>query len=235
MTSTTRLARTAGLYYLVVAVLGAFAHIVRAQVYRAGDAAATTAKIQESTDLVRFSFVADLVQATFLVFTVLALHRLLRHVDTNLARAMVVFVAVAVAITSLNLVHQLGAILVVADPAYAAAFGVDGSEALVLLLMDLQHYGYLIAQIFFGLWLFPLGMLAWRSGMFPRLISVLLVGASICYLLDVVLQFLAPSAADVVNPVLITLFSVAEGSMLLFLLIKGVLTSGSVSRERVLV
>ena len=233
MPSTTRLARTAGLYYLVVAVLGAFAHIVRSQVYRAGDAAATAANIQESADLVKLSFVADLVQTAFFVFTVLALFRLLRHVDTNLARAMVVFVALAVAITSLNLVHQLGAILVTTEPAYATAFGLDGREALVLLLMDLQHYGYLIAQIFFGLWLFPLGILAWRSGMFPRIISVLLVTASTSYLLDVVLQFMAPGVADVINPVLVTLFSVAEGSMLFFLLIKGVLTPKPVLREPV--
>ncbi len=48
-----------------------------------------------------------------------------------------------------------------------AAFGAAGSNALVLLLLDLQHYVFLIAQIFFGLWLIPLGSLVVRSGMFP--------------------------------------------------------------------
>jgi Domain of unknown function (DUF4386) len=57
-----------------------------------------------------------------------------------------------------------GALLVATDPSYATAFG-GGSDALVLLLVDLQHYGYLIAQNFFALWLFPLGLLAYRSGM----------------------------------------------------------------------
>jgi Domain of unknown function (DUF4386) len=174
--------------------------------------------------LVNYSFVADLVQATFLVFVVMTLYRLLHHAGKNVARAMVIFVVIAVAIICLNMVHQLGALLVATDPGYAAAFGVQGSDALVLLLLDLQHYGYLVAQIFFGMWLFPLGLLAIRSSMFPRLLAQLLMVASASYLIDVLLQFLAPELADAVNPLLVTLFSVAEGSMLLYLLIRGVRT-----------
>jgi len=227
MKPTQRLARTAGLYYLVVAVLGAFAHIVRAKVYVPGDAMTTAANVLENADLVRYSFVADLVQATFLLFVVLALHRLLEHVDTRVARAKVIFVVVAVAVTSLNMVNQLGALLVATDPSYAAAFGTNGAQALVMLLLDLQHYGYLIAQIFFGLWLFPLGLLAWRSGMFPRVIAALLVTASTFYVVDVALAFVAPAAAAAIDPALVVLFTVAEASMLVFLLAKGVLSRRS--------
>ncbi len=233
MQSTKRLARTAGLYYLVVAVLGAFAHIVRAQVYVAGDAVTTAARVVENADLVRYSFAADLVQATFLVFVVMTLYRLLHHVGKDVARAMVVFVVIAVAIICLNMVHQLGALLVATDPSYAAAFGVDGADALVYLLLDLQHHGYLVAQIFFGLWLFPLGLLGWRSGMFPRPIAALLVVASTAYLLDVALQFLVPDLAATVNPGLVALFVLAECSLLVFLLAKGVKTIQPATHERV--
>ncbi|USQ75647.1 DUF4386 domain-containing protein [Ornithinimicrobium cryptoxanthini] len=224
MDSQKRLARTAGLYYLVVAVLGAFAHVVRALVYVPGDAAASAENIVAKASLVNYSFVADLVQATFLVFVVMTLYRLLHHAGKNVARAMVIFVVIAVALICLNMVHQLGALLVATDSAYAAAFDSQGSEALVLLMLDLQHYGYLIAQIFFGLWLFPLGLLAIRSGMFPRLLGQLLMVASVGYLLDVALQFLAPEFADAVNPALVTLFVVAEGALLVYLLVRGVRT-----------
>jgi hypothetical protein len=109
--------------------------------------------------------------------------------------------------------------------AYASAFGAEGSDALVLLLLDLQHNGYLIAQIFFGLWLFPLGLLAYRSGLFPRLIGALLMLGSVSYLIDVVLQFLVPDLADAVSaPILIPVVILAEVSMLGYLLIKGVST-----------
>jgi hypothetical protein len=224
MNSQKRLARTAGIYYLVVAVLGAFAHLVRARIYVPDDAAASAENVVANAELLNYSFVADLVQATFLVFVVMALYRLLHQVNENVARAMVIFVVIAVAIICLNMVHQLGAILVATDPSYAAAFGVEGSEALVLLLLELQHHGYLIAQIFFGLWLFPLGLLAYRSKMFPRLLGQLLMVASAGYLLDVALQFLAPELAATVNPVLVTLFAVSEGSMLIYLLVRGVRT-----------
>jgi hypothetical protein len=189
--------------------------------------------VVENADLVRYSFAADLVQATFLVFVVLTLYRLLHHAGKDVARAMVVFVVIAVAIICLNMVHQLGALLVASDPTYAAAFSVDGGDALVYLLLDLQHHGYLLAQIFFGLWLFPLGLLAWRSGMFPRAIAALLMIASTAYLIDVALQFLAPGLATTVNPGLVALFVLAECSMLVFLLAKGVKTVQPATHELV--
>jgi len=135
---------------------------------------------------------------------------------------MVIFVVVQVGITCLNMVHQLGALLVATDPSYASTLGTEGSDALVLLLLDLQHNGYLVAQIFFGLWLFPLGLLAYRSGMFPRPLGVVLMFATIAYLLDVVLQFLAPELAGAVNPLVIVVVTLSEVSMLAYLLIKGV-------------
>jgi hypothetical protein len=222
--SARRLARTAGVLYLGVAVLGGWAHQgVRSMVYVPGDAAVTANNVVEHASLVRYGFVADLVQATLMLFVVLALYKLLQHAGRPVARAMVVLVIVSTAITSLNLVNQFGAVLVATDPSYAAAFGADGSDALVLLLLDLQHHGYLIAQIFFGLWLFPLGLLAYRSGLFPRPIGIGLMVGAVAYLIDVPLQFLAPELADTISPVvLIPIVIVAEVAMLIYLLTKGV-------------
>lgn len=222
MNSPKRVARTAGLYYLIVAIFGGFAHIVRVNVYAPGDAATTAENVVANASLVRLSFVADLVQATFAVFLVMALHQLLQHVNKAVARAMVIFVVLQVGITCLNVVHQLGALVVATENSYASALGTDGSNALVLLLLDLQHSGYLVAQIFFGLWLFPLGLLAYRSGMFPRPLGVILMLACAAYLVDVPLQFLASGIADAINPVVVALVTISEVSMVGYLLIKGV-------------
>ena len=225
MSAPQRLARTAGVYYLVVAVFGGFAHAVRTQIYVPGDATTTADNVAAHADLVRFSFAADLVQATFAVFLVMALYRLLRHVQPSMARAMVVFVVLQVGITCLNLVHQFGALMVATRSSYSNGFGDEGTDTLVLLLMELQHNGYLVAQIFFGLWLFPLGLLAYRSGMFPRALGVLLMVATGAYLVDATLQFLAKDVADVVSgPALIPVVIVAEVWMMAYLLIKGVHT-----------
>ncbi|GAA1018171.1 hypothetical protein Aple_033770 [Acrocarpospora pleiomorpha] len=224
MDSPKRLARAAGVFYLIVAILGGFAQVVRLDVFAPGDAATTVANVVANASLVRMSFVADLTQATFLLLVVMSLYRLLRHVNKSVAHAMVIFVVVAVAVICLNMLHQLGGLLVATDPSYAGAFGPEGSPALVLLLFDLQHSGYLIAQIFFGLWLFPLGLLVYRSGMFPRPLGVTLMVATGFYLLDVALQFLAPELAGVVNPLVVVVATVSEVSMLAYLLIKGVKT-----------
>jgi len=234
MTSPKSVARTAGLLYLVVAVVGAFAHFfVRARVYVPGDAATTAANVQANASLVRVGVVADLVQATCFLFVGMSLYRLLQHVDPSVARAMVLFVAVTVGIICLNMVHQLGALLVATDPSYATAFGAEGADALVLLLLDLQHYGYLIAQIFFGLWLFPLGLLAYRSALFPRPLGILLMLGTLSYLVDVLLQFLAPELADAISALVLAPATLGEVSMLLYLLIKGVRTVLPADRELV--
>ncbi len=221
--SPVRLARMAGLLYLVVAIFGAFAMIVRVNVYKPGDAAATAANIVANPTLVRLSFVADLVQALVWLVLAVTLYRLFAHAGKNIALAMVVFVAVSAAITSLNMVNQLGALLVATNHSYVTAFGADGSHALVLLLMDMQHYGYLISQLGW-LWLFALGLLGYRSGMFPKWLSVLLMLGTVCYVMDALTRFLNPSFADTSAAIFVLPEIVCEVSLLAYLLIKGVRT-----------
>jgi hypothetical protein len=222
MRSPQRLARIAGLFYLVVGIGGGFAGAyVPAKVYMPGNAAATAHNVVANAGLVRAGAVADLVQATFFLFTAMALYLLLERVNKNVARAMVTFVAISVAMMCLNTVHQLGALHVATDASYADAFGARGSDVLVLLLLDLWHYGVLSAQIFFGLWLLPLGYLVYTSRMFPRVLGVFLALGCAGYLVDVFAQLLAPDLAAVLGPYLITPAAVAEIAMVLWLLVKG--------------
>ena len=222
-TDAVRLARKAGLLYLVMAVFGGFAHIIRLRVYVPGDAAATASNLVANASLVRLSFVADLLQALVWLCLALVLHRLFAHTNTYLARAMVISVVTSVAIASLNMVHQLVALLVVTTPSYATAFGPVGSDGVALLLMDLQHYGYLIAQLSW-LWLFALGLLGYRSGMFPRPLALVLMMSTVCYLVDALLQFLAPGVLHIPTAVFAIPETLSEVSLLLYLLIKGVRT-----------
>ncbi|TDC80074.1 DUF4386 domain-containing protein [Micromonospora sp. KC606] len=216
-----RLARIAGLLYLITGVCGAFAEIVRATVYKAGDAVTTAANVATHAGLVRASVVADLVAVPTGLFTAMALYLLLRHVHANAARTMVAFLAVAAAMMALNLAHQYQA-LQVSDAAHTGPFSGQGSDALVLLMLDLHHHGYLMTQIFFGLWLLPMGYLVYRSGMIPRVIGVLLAVGCFGYLVDTFARFTAPDLGAALSPYAVTPAAVAEVSMLLWLLIKGV-------------
>ena len=225
MTSPKRLARIAGLLYLLNGIFAGFAFgYVVAKVYVAGDAATTAANVVANAGLVRVGVVADLAQATIWVFLALTLAKLLEHVHRNAAREMVVLVAVGAAIVCLNDVFQFESVRVATDPSYAVALGGAGSSAVVLLLLEIHHYGFLVAQIFFGLWLVPLGYLAWKSGLFPKILGVLVVVGGVCYLVGLLAVFLCPDYGEKTN-VLVTIPSaIAEIAMVLYLLVVGVKT-----------
>ena len=223
MPSERTLARIAGSLYLVVAVGGMFAElVVRSRIVEPGNAAATADNIRASATLFRAGFAADLVQAIFFLFTAMALYLLLRHVQELLARAMVVFVAVSVAIMSLNLLNQWVALQVATGEGPAGAWGPGVADALTGLFAEMQHGGYLIAQLFFGLWLLPLGYLVLRSGWFPKVVGVLLVVGCFGYLVDLFVQFLAPGIADGIELFVLAPAAVGELLLVAWLLVKGV-------------
>jgi hypothetical protein len=223
MSSSKRLARIAGLFYLLVAIFGGFAEgFADLKLYAAGNAAATAANILADPGFVRLTVVAHLLDAVFFVLTAMALYDLLQYVNVSVARAMLVFVALAVSIITLDAVFQFEGLQVAINGSYVTAFGAAGSNALVLLLLDIQHYGTLAAQVFFGLWLAPLGYLAYKSGLFPKLLGIFLMIACVSYLADLFTAFLNPDLSEVIHGFLAIPPTIAEVWMLVYLLGKGV-------------
>lgn len=222
-TSPRRLARIAGVLYLLVGIFGGFAEgFVEPKMYAAGHAATTAGNLVANSGLIRMGIVADLFQATLFVFLGMTLYLLLKHVHKSAASALVVIVAIATSIMCLNAVFEFEGLRVATDGSYAAALGTQGSNALALLLLDTQHYGLLIAQIFFGLWLVPLGYLAYKSGMFPRALGVLLIAGAVCYLVDLLTAFLVPDFAQKIHQFVVIPSAIAEISMVGYLLVVGV-------------
>jgi hypothetical protein len=235
MNSPNRLARIAGVLYLAVGIFGAFAEaFVDLKMYAAGNAAATAGNVVANAGLVRMGVVAHLLDGTCFLFLALTLYILLKHVHKSVARAMVVLVALATGIMCLNAVFLFEGLRVATDSSYAAALGTAGSHALVLLLLDTQHYGTLIAQVFFGLWLVTLGYLAYKSsGMFPKWLGVLLIVGGVCSLVDLLALVLVPDVGQKITPDLpgthhtfvgVIPPAMAQISMVLYLLVIGVKT-----------
>jgi hypothetical protein len=223
MDSPKRLARTAGVFYLLVGIFGGFAEgFVYPALYVAGDATATAANLVANPGLVSIGVVSDLLDQVFFVLLALALYRLLRHVHQGAARSMVVFVVLAAAITCVNVIFEFEGMRIATGAVDVSSLGGQGPNALVLLLLDAQHYGIFVAQIFFGLWLAPLGYLVYKSGWFPKLLGILLIVAAASYLVDVFAAFLLPELSSAIHGFLGIVPAIAEISMLLFLLIFGV-------------
>ncbi|ADD43704.1 DUF4386 domain-containing protein [Stackebrandtia nassauensis] len=228
MTSPRTLARIAGGLYLAVAVFTSLAGLVNTGIVTPDDATATTRDIAESATLFRLAFAAELVGAVFFLLTGVALYRLLNHVGRLTAAVMVGFVAIGVAIQTLNLVNQQAALRIATGPGHAEAFGEAGTRQLTMLFADLQHDGYLIAQTYFGLWLLPLGYLVHRSGYFPKALGVLLVIGCLGHLTDVFTRFLAPEFGARISLFALTPAAIAELSFVAWLLVKGAKASTAV-------
>lgn len=220
--STRRLGRLAGLLYLVVLVTGAPPELlVRVPIAAEDGAAAVADAIRDSADLFRLAAFSDLVNIVAFLGVALVLYGLLRRVHGGAARAMLVFNAVSVAIMALNTVNHLAAWLFATSDDLAASMGAATADGLAATFLELHGIGFSIAEVFFGLWLFPLGWMLWRSRAVPRPIAGLLVVGTVGYLANVTATLLSPSLSHDLVPVLTTPSAIAETALLLWLLVRG--------------
>lgn len=206
-------ARVAGLVGAVVLASGSFAGYVATKLVVRGDAAATSSNIVASETLFRLGLVGSLIMMLAFVVYALLLYRLLERVNRPHAVLMVTLALLSVPIYMLSQVNLFAAL-----PLAEA-----GLQEQVSLFLELHRFGNLIAAIFFGLWLIPLGLLVLRSGFLPRILGILLLLGSPGYLILFVQAFLFSGHERTLwsNPFLVVTH-IAEGALMLWLLIKGV-------------
>jgi hypothetical protein len=163
---------------------------------------------------------SELVCATTFIFVVLALYRLLKEVNQNHAALMVILGLVSVPIGFLNALNNAAALTLLSGADYLSVFRTDQQHALAMLFLGLHSYGNTIAAIFWGLWLFPFGLLVCRSGFLPRILGVWLIINCFAYLAISFTALLLPHYKDVMSlataPALL-----GELAIVLWLLIKG--------------
>lgn len=211
--STQNLARLGGVLYLADAVLGAFAEFVRTSNTVAGDAPATASNVLAHMTLFRFGFAADLADPLIYLAVGILLYVLFRPVNAPIALAMLVLNAVSVPIQALNMLNQAAAMLLASDP---------NSAGQVLFLLDLHRIGYLIAQIFFGLYLLPLGYLVYRSGFMPKVVGWITMAGSAGYVAGVGLALAGPRFESSLATTMGVAGGLGELTFVLWLLIRGI-------------
>jgi len=210
-------ARAAGLLYLTMVPLGFFGMYSHSMLIVPGDVVTTVNNIIASAFLFRLSIMSALVVQIVNILLVLVLYKLLKCVSRNIAVLMVVFFLVSVPVTMLNELNQFAALLLLSGADYLAVFKTGQLHAQVMVFFDLHEHGINIAQIFWGLWLFPMGYLVFKSGFLPRVLGLLLIIAGLGYLQDTVRFFFFPAIAPIV---LYTFWG--ELLLALWLLIKGI-------------
>ncbi|RME97665.1 MAG: DUF4386 domain-containing protein [Chloroflexi bacterium] len=212
-------ARLAGVLYLILAVASGWAFMNISTLVVPGDAATTVSNLRQSEALFRLGILSDLFGQVVFIFLVLALYKLFKPVHKNQARLMVIFVVISVVLQSISLLNQIAALIVLNGADYLTVFSTAQLDALVLFFLNLHKAGFsVIAQIYFGLWLFPLGFLVYKSGFLPKIVGMLLIIAGVGYLFDVAAFFMLPTLEVTVSGFTF----IGELVLLLWLLIKGV-------------
>ncbi len=211
MNSVKNTARLAGLLYLILGALSAFGlTYVPSVLIVPGDTATTVGNIVANESLFRLGIVSNLLTFTVNLFLAVFLYKLLKPVHEGMASLMVMLALVGISIAMLNELNQV-AVLLLSGANYSTAFSAP-------LFLDLYKHGFSITHIFFGLWLFPMGCLVFKSGFLPKFLGVFLIIACFGYLADFILLFLFPDM-----DVRIKEFTfVGEVFLLLWLLIRGV-------------
>jgi hypothetical protein len=168
-------ARMAGLFYLIFILTTVLATSIRDGFIVPGDAAATANNIMASQVLFRVGFVTELVSAAFFVLAAWALYVLLKPVNKNLALLLLLLNLGGVAVECLNALNLFAALQFLSGANYLSVFQTGQLQAMAMSSLDLYTSGFLIAQIFFSVWLLPLGYLVYKSRSLPRLLGLLLI------------------------------------------------------------
>jgi hypothetical protein len=214
-------ARIAGAIYLSMVVTGPFSLIyVPNKLIVRGNAAVTADNILAHETMFRLAILADLIGAVIFICLGIALYRLLSGVSRTWAGLMIAFVLVSAAVGFLNTLNNIAALTLFRGADFLAVFDKPQRGALAYLFVRLHSQGILINEIFWGLWLFPFGLLVFRSGFLPRFIGVWLMINCFGYVALSVTALFFPdyyeAAFKWAQPVLF-----GELAIMLWLLIKG--------------
>jgi len=214
--------RIAGFLYLILVVFAPYRLIyIPSKLFVHGNATTTASNIAAHEFLFRLGILSDLLCGTVLIFLVLALYRLLKGVDQNLAVLMVILGGMLPAtIDFLNVLNDAAALLLVRGADFLSVFEKPQRDALAMLFLRLHHQEVLAAEILWGLWLFPLAILVYRSRFLPRFLGVWLIINGFAYLTISFTGLLVPQyegmVSDYAFPALL-----GEIAIMLWLVFKG--------------
>lgn len=208
----TALALTTGLLYLGVGLTGMLGFlIIRPRLFDPEDPTATLTHLIEHETLARAGIALELALVVTQVLAALWFYRLFRAIDSFTAGAIAVFGTV-------NAVVILGSAAFLASALDVALYPVGENASQLMYIVSENLWG--VGNVFFGLWLLPMGVAALRSGWTPRPLGWILAAGGFGYLLIAFVNYLAPSAGPITQ-VLVIPATIGEFWMIGWLLYRG--------------
>jgi len=225
MRTTRQQARIAGVLYFAMALIAPIGLLyVPGKLIVSKDAAATADNLRAFEGLLRLGIASELAHQALGIWLVLALYRLFKPVDERLARQVVILGAlVSIPIMFVNVLNELAALTLAKAPTFLAAMAEPQRDALAYLFLRLHGQGITVASIFWGLWLFPFGLLVIRSGFIPKFLGVLLFVAGSAYVMAALTTLVLPPWDPWMSKIALPL-EAAELPIIFWLLIWGART-----------
>jgi hypothetical protein len=213
--------RLAGLLYVLASIVGIFGLLyVPSKLIVDGNAMETARNIAASETLFRLGIAAHLIGEALFVFVALALYDLLKPVNRRTALCMLTLILVAIPIAFLNELNAIAALILVHGADFLSLFDQPQRDALAMFFLNVHGYGFDVAGIFWGLWLFPLGFLVYRSGFIPRILAVALMVNCLAFLISSFTSLVLPHYEELVHGWMRP-FHFGEQAFMLWLLIMG--------------
>jgi len=221
MHPTVKAARIAGGIYLLMVLTAPFSLIyVPSKLIVRGNALATADNILAHETMFRLSIFGDLIGHVIFICLAVALYRLLSNVNKTWAILMMSFVLVSAAVGFLNALNNIAAVILFRGGEFLDVIDKTQRDALGMLFVRLHNNGEFISEIFWGVWLFPFGLLVYRSGFLPRLLGVWLIVACFAWIALSITALFFPSHYGAAFTWLQPAFF-AEMAIMLWLLIRG--------------
>ncbi len=217
-------AHLAGLLYFLIAITGIFSLMyVPSQLIVWDNPAETIENIKSSEFLFRLEILSELLCYLFFVLLPLVLYQLFKNTNQNVAIVMAVLAIVSVPISMVSVIHKFDVLSLLGEAGYLDVYDPNQIQAQVMLSFKSYYRGILVAQIFWGLWLFPFGYLVFKSGFLPKLLGLFLMVGSCGYFIDFVARVLCPNYGELWVSDYITIpASIGELGTCLWLLIMGI-------------
>jgi hypothetical protein len=212
-------ARTAGVLYLLYIIASVVANLFGKFVFV--EATAAIQHIQVQALQFRVGFVINLFSVVLFLLAAWALYVLFRPVNKDLALLFLLFNAAGFAVWLISSLCLFACLLIVNGTGWTAAFGPDQLQALAVFFFGLYKNGVYLAQVPYGVWLFPLGWLALQSKFLPKILGLLLIADGVCQFVYVSQRFIFPDLGIVAYPCMVISF-LAEVSLALWLAVKAV-------------
>jgi len=225
MIANKKIARIAGFYYLLNVILSIlYMEYIPGKIAVWGNPEATMENLLNNEMLFRIGIIVGVAVHISFIMLPLTLHKLLNHINKHYALVMVVFALISVPISFTLLIDQYELIDIINGYSKLELAQQTEANVKVMAFYERLMNGFFLDQTFWGLWLFPFGFLAFKSGFLPKFLGIALMLGCITYMIDIFGGTIFSNYYDYVNTsILIIPAAIGEIGMCLWLLIIGVI------------